>query len=86
MDDLICKYVIKDGKQLGESIDVYENRLIVKVGSEFIGIPKDKIKRVEAESVHVEDFDEKDAKEFGRKWVVEKSKPVSLEELKKMEL
>ncbi len=83
MDDLICKYVVKDGKRIGESVDVYENCLIVKVGGEFIAIPKSCIVKVEAENVHVKDFDEKSAKELGEIWVVEKSKPVSLEELKR---
>ena len=84
MDDLICKYVIKDGKKIGESVDVYENCLIVKVGGEFIAIPKSCIIRVEMENIHVKDFDEEKARELGEVWVVEKSKPVSLEELERM--
>ncbi len=84
MDDLICKYVIKNGKKLGESIDVYENCLIVKVGDKFIAIPKSCIVKVEAENIHVSDFDEKKARELGEVWVIEKSKPVSLEELERM--
>ncbi len=84
MDDLICKYVIKNGKKIGESIDVYENNLIVKVGDKFIAIPKSCIVKVEAENIHVSDFDEKTAEELGEVWVVEKSKPVTLEELERM--
>jgi len=84
MDDLICKYVIKNGKTIGESIDVFEGFLIVKVGGDFIAIPKDKIESVETEKIYVSDFDENTAKEIGKKWVVEKSKPMSLEEMEKM--
>ncbi len=84
MEDLICKYVIRDGKIVGESIDVYENCLIVKVGDKFIAIPKNCIVRVEAENIHVSDFDEEEARELGEVWVVEKSKPVSLKELERM--
>ena len=28
--EMICKFVVKDGKVIGESIDVFENTLIVK--------------------------------------------------------
>ena len=84
--DLICKFVIKDGKKIGESIDVYENNLIVKIGSDFIGIPIDCIIEVDKENIKVKDFDTMLAKEVGKKWIEEKSKPVSLEELEKMGL
>lgn len=84
--DLICKFVIKDGKRIGESIDVYENNLIVKIGSDFIGIPIDCIMEVDNENIKVKDFDIMLAKEIGKKWIEEKSKPVSLEELEKMGL
>ncbi len=84
--DLICKFVIKDGKKIGESIDVYENNLIVKIGSDFIGIPIDCIMEVDNENIKVKDFDIMLAKEVGKKWIEEKSKPVSLEELEKMGL
>jgi len=78
MDDLICKYVIRNGKTIGESIDVFEGFLIVKVGGDFIAIPREKIIKVETERVHVSDFDERTAREVGERWVVEKSKPMSL--------
>ncbi len=41
--DLICMYVFKGEESFGESIDVYDDYLIVKVGSEFLGVPKDSI-------------------------------------------
>ncbi len=72
--DLICKYVVRNGEIIGESVDLYEDRLIVKVGTDFIAIPKGCIVKVEAENIHVSDFDEEDAKEFGKIWVIEKSK------------
>ena len=78
MDDLICKYVIRNGKTIGESIDVFEGFLIVKVGGDFIAIPREKIIKVETERIYVSDFDERTAKEVGERWVVEKSKPMSL--------
>jgi Tfp pilus assembly protein PilP len=82
MHELVCKFVVRKGEDFGESIDVYKNNLIVKVGSEFIGISLGKIEKVEDEKIYISDFDEKEAEALGRKWMVEKSKPVSFEELK----
>jgi hypothetical protein len=82
MHDLVCKFVIRKGENFGESIDVYNDYLIIKIGSEFIGVALSKIEKVEAEKVYISDFDEKEAEELGKKWVNEKSKPISLEELK----
>ena len=84
--EMICKFVVKDGKVIGESIDVFENTLIVKSGSDFIGIPLENVVDVDKERITVKDFDEKIAREVGKRWIVEKSKPVSLEELEKMGL
>ncbi len=84
--DLICKFVVKDGKVIGESIDVYDNHLIVKAGEEFFGIPMDCVVSVGREKVFVRDFDFERSKEVGKRWVEEKSKPVSLEELKRLGL
>ncbi|WP_202320587.1 DUF5749 family beta-barrel protein [Archaeoglobus neptunius] len=80
--DLICKYVFKDSVSFGESIDVHRDRLIVKVGAEFLAIPKACIKSVEADKIVLSEFDEEEAKEAGRRWIEEKSKPVTLEELR----
>jgi hypothetical protein len=59
---------------------------IVKVGGEFIGIPLDRIVKVDKEIIIVRDFDTSSAKEVGRRWIEEKSKPVSFKELEKMGL
>jgi|GEM_PF-685514 hypothetical protein len=82
MDDLICKFVYVDGEEIGESVDVYKRKLVIKVGGEFLAIPVEKIVKVEGDKIHVFRFDEKSAKRFGQEWVEEKSKPVSIEELK----
>ncbi|AEA46629.1 DUF5749 family beta-barrel protein [Archaeoglobus veneficus] len=82
MQDLICKYVYKDGKEFGESIDVYKDRLIIKVGTDFFAVSLDRVEKVEGDKVYIKDFDSKEAIEEGKKWIEEKSKPVSLEELK----
>ncbi len=84
--DLICKFVLKDGKVIGESIDVYDNHLIVKIGDEFFGIPMDCVVSVGRENVVVKDFDFERSREVGIRWVEEKSKPLSLEELKRLGL
>ncbi|MDI9611344.1 MAG: hypothetical protein QFX36_08460 [Archaeoglobales archaeon] len=78
--DLICRFVFKDGKEFGESIDVFDNHLIVKVYDKFIAIPM-KCVNFDGEKITVTDFDEQKALELGNKWV-EKSKAVSEEELK----
>jgi len=80
--DLICMYVFRGDEEFGESIDVYGDYLIVKVGSEFLAVPKKCIKSVDGDKIVVSEFDEEEAAEVGKKWVEEKSKPVSLEELK----
>ena len=84
--EMICKFVVKGNENIGESIDVFENYLIVKVGGEFIGIPLDKVVKVDKETIIVRDFDTSSAKEVGRRWIEEKSKPVSFKELEKMGL
>lgn len=80
--DLICKYVFRGEESFGESIDVHNDRLIVKVGAEFLAIPKKCIETVDSDKIVLAEFDENDAREAGKKWVEEKSKPVSFEELK----
>ena len=81
--DLICKFVEKDGKRIGESIDVYDGYLIVKKSETFFGIPTSSIREIKGEVIIVSEFDEERGIEIGRRWVEAKSKPVSLEELKK---
>ena len=80
--DLICRFVVKDGKIIGESIDVHKNRLVIKIGEKFIGIPLDVIEKTEEDKIYVSDFNEEEAAKFGELWLEEKSKPVSIEELK----
>lgn len=81
-DDLVCKYVVKNGENFGESIDIHGDNLIVKVGSEFLAVSIKKIEKVESDKIYISDFDMKEAENLGKKWIDEKSKPVSLEELK----
>lgn len=78
--DLICRFVFKDGKEFGESIDLFDNHLIVKVYDKFIAIPM-KCVSFDGEKITITEFDEQKALELGIKWV-EKSKAVSEEELK----
>ncbi len=83
MKDLICKFVYVGEELFGESIDVHKNSLIVKSGAKFYAIPLDLVKKTEGDRVYVDKFDRKNAEKEGKKWMEEKSKPVSLEELKK---
>ncbi len=83
MKDLICKFVYVGEELFGESIDVHKNALIVKSGAKFYAIPLDLVKKTEGDRVYVDKFDRKKAEKEGKKWMEEKSKPVSLEELKK---
>lgn len=80
--ELVCKYVMKGGESIGESIDVHNDRLIIKVGSDFLAVSVNNIQKVESDKIYVSDFDQKKAENAGKKWIDEKSKPVSLEELK----
>ncbi|HID43776.1 MAG TPA: hypothetical protein EYP30_08420 [Archaeoglobaceae archaeon] len=81
-DDLVCKFVVKDGENFGESIDIHGDNIIVKVGSEFLAVSIKKIEKVESDKIYISDFDMKEAENLGKKWIDEKSKPVSFEELK----
>lgn len=80
--ELVCKFVMKGDESIGESIDVHNERLIVKVGSDFLAVSVNNIEKVESDKIYVSDFDHKKAEDAGKKWIDEKSKPVSLEELK----
>ncbi len=80
--DLICKFVEKEGKRIGESIDVYNGFLIVKESDNFFGVPTEAIKEIRGEVIIISDFDEKEGYEVGKRWIEEKSKPVSISELK----
>jgi len=80
--DLICKFVFKNGKEIGESIDVFDGYLIVKRAEEFFGVPLSAI-RDDGERITISDFDEMEGKKIGEKWIAEKSKPISIEELEK---
>lgn len=80
--ELVCKFVMKGDESIGESIDVHNERLIVKVGSDFLAVSVNNIEKVESDKIYVSDFDHKKAEDAGKKWINEKSKPVSLEELK----
>ncbi|RUM33234.1 MAG: hypothetical protein DSY33_05040 [Archaeoglobus sp.] len=83
MDDLVCKFVYVGGDMFGESIDVHKNMLIVKVKSKFYAVPMKLVKKVEGDKIYIENFDIKRAETEGERWVKEKSKPVSIEELGK---
>ncbi len=81
--DLICKFVERNEERIGESIDVYNGYLIVKRLDKFFGIPIDVIEEIRSDVIIVSDFDEESGKEVGKKWIEEKSKPLSIDELKK---
>ncbi len=66
--DLICRFVYKDGKEFGESIDVFENHLIVKVHDKFIAVPLEVVS-FDGEKIYIGDFDEKMALEIGNRWL-----------------
>ncbi|MEM0503748.1 MAG: DUF5749 family beta-barrel protein [Archaeoglobaceae archaeon] len=78
--DLICRFVYKNGREYGESIDVFENHLIVKVFDKFIAIPMDKVS-FDGEKITIGDFDEGKGAEIASKWL-NRSKAVSDEELR----
>ncbi len=80
--DLICRFVHKDGREIGESIDIFDGHLIIKSSGNFFGVPLEAVKE-DGEFLVISDFDEKRARDVGEKWIEEKSKPVSLEELER---
>jgi len=79
--DLICKYVIHNGKKVGESLDVFEGYLILKNETTFVGVPLVNITSVDGEDILISEYDEKKGIERGEMWREKKSKPVSLEDL-----
>lgn len=78
--DLICRFVYKDGTAYGESIDIFENCLIVKVIDKFVAIPLKNV-TFDGDKILVGDFDEKKGFEIANKWL-NKSKAVDEKELK----
>lgn len=78
--DLVCRFVYKNGREYGESIDVFEDHLIVKVFDRFIAVPMEKV-FFDGEKITIEDFDEVKGVEIAKKWLG-RSKAVSDEELK----
>lgn len=80
--DLICRFVRKDGEEIGESIDVFDGHLIIKSSEKFFGVPLDAV-REDGEYLVIAEFDEENAISIGERWIEEKSKPVSLEELER---
>ncbi len=80
--DLICRFVRKDGKEIGESIDIFDGHLIIKSSEKFFGVPLETVGE-DGEFLVIGDFDEEKARTVGERWIDEKSKPVSLEELER---
>ncbi|MEM0350562.1 MAG: DUF5749 family beta-barrel protein [Archaeoglobaceae archaeon] len=78
--DLICRFVYKDGKEYGESIDVFGDHLIVKVQDKFIAVPM-KVVSFDGEKIFIGEFDEKKGLEIGMKWM-SKSRAFDEKELK----
>ena len=80
--DLICRFVRKDGEEIGESIDVFDGHLIIKCSEDFYGIPLESV-REDGEHLVVGEFNREEAKNVGERWIEQKSKPVSLDELER---
>ncbi|MFN3384313.1 MAG: DUF5749 family beta-barrel protein [Archaeoglobaceae archaeon] len=78
--DLICRFVYKNGMEFGESIDVFEDHLIVKVFDKFVAIPMERVS-FDGEKITIDDFDEKKGLEIANKWL-SRSKAVTDEELR----
>ncbi len=83
MHEFVCKFVYLGEKEFGECIDVDNGKIIVKFRDKFYAVPMDKVERVERDRVVLREFDKRKAEKDGTKWIEEKSKPVTLEELKK---
>ena len=64
-----CKYVKRDGKNIGESIIVKNKRLIVKSEQRTLAIPLEAVENTKEDDVIVKDFDEAEAEKFGEEWL-----------------
>ncbi len=65
--DYLCKFVLLDGEEIGESITVDDDCLLVKHESEILGIPLDCIIAV-SEEIVIGKFNKKEARKIGKKW------------------
>jgi len=68
-NDLLCRFVTDaSGKKIGESVSIYEDIIIIKSGSKFLGVPLKHIKETKKNIIvkGVLDFDK--AYEMGEKW------------------
>ena len=65
--DYLCKFVQLDGEKIGESIAVYDECLLVKHGSDILGIPLDCVIAV-SEEIVIGKFNKKEARKIGKEW------------------
>jgi uncharacterized protein YneF (UPF0154 family) len=66
---MICKFVVDgSGKKIGESVSVADDVLIIKSGSQFLGVPLKHVDSLEKTLVVKGVFDFTKAYELGEKW------------------
>lgn len=84
MDEFICKTVIKNGIDFGESIDIHDGNLIVKSGPEFVAVPLTVIERIEPDKIYIADFNIKRGKFLGDRWIESAPKSPTIKRVKNL--
>ena len=68
-ETMLCKFVIDGtGKKIGESVSVDKDVLIIKSGTQFLGVPLKHVESTEKTLVVKGLFDFSKALEMGEKW------------------
>ncbi len=78
--DYLCKIVKCQGKKIGESITVDEERLLVKNKNEILAIPLKKVVEVSEENIVVDKFNKREAKKTGKSWKKEGTDKLKFDE------
>ncbi len=65
--DYVGKFVQQSGTNIGESIAIEKNRLVVKSSDVFMSIPLEKIV-ANTEKIVVGDFNREESIQFGKEW------------------
>lgn len=65
--DYINKFVKQNATDIGESVSVHDERLIIKNRDGFMAIPLDAVEE-NSENIVVRDFDTEEALRIGKEW------------------
>jgi hypothetical protein len=70
--DVLCRYVVnRTGKQIGETLSTYEEKIVLKQKNQYLVIPLHALEQTENNlelKLNEDEIDWKAAKELGKEW------------------